>query len=185
MYTLSFTYKIISNAYTSRRLSLFLFFIFGILTRICFFVIEVLDKLVISAGQQRAHCGAEPVYVVVVREIVGDSGGAERASGIKRASGEIHAWLVSNVNSWTQNIPHNSATNRANPIPTGAMNVARDFSAASIKMTKTNNEVRNISIKTPCVIEVPLVNFVTTATGPGNIYSVSGVCKIEQHLRMS
>lgn len=56
--------------------------------------------------------------------------------------------------------------NKANPMPMGAINVARDFSAASMRMTKTSSEVRNISMKTPCAIVVPFVKRVMVNSGP-------------------
>lgn len=55
-------------------------------------------------------------------------------------------------------------------MPTGARKVSRDFSAASIKTTKTNWAVKNISRKTPCAMEVlgPSVVFAIEAL-PGNM----------------
>ena len=47
------------------------------------------------------------------------------------------------------------ATNKARPIPIGARNVSLDFSIASMRTTNTKSAVKNISIKSPCVIEVP------------------------------
>ena len=43
------------------------------------------------------------------------------------------------------------------------------FSAASMKMVKTRREVRNISRKTPCAIEVPEPSVVLTFRGPGRM----------------
>lgn len=42
--------------------------------------------------------------------------------------------------------PANSATNRARPMPSGAMKVPLCFSAASMKMVSTSSAVRNISM---------------------------------------
>lgn len=65
-------------------------------------------------------------------------------------------------------IPVSSAINRARPIPIGAMKVPLCFSAASIKIVKTNSAVRNISMKRPRVIDVPPAKAVPDVTGPGN-----------------
>lgn len=66
-------------------------------------------------------------------------------------------------------------------MPTGAMKVARDFSAASMRMTKTRSEVRNISMKTPCVIEVPPESLVMLSSGPdpGRVAELRAVATIE------
>ncbi len=64
-------------------------------------------------------------------------------------------------------LPASSAINSDNPIPTGATKVALLFSAASMKMVKTNIVVKNISIKTPCAFDVPAPNDVRTLNGPG------------------
>ena len=55
------------------------------------------------------------------------------------------------------------------PIPIGARYVALCFSAASMKMVKTNSAVKNISRKTPCAIVVPPPREVDTLSGPGRI----------------
>jgi hypothetical protein len=68
-------------------------------------------------------------------------------------------------------VPHNSATNNATLMPTGAMKVVRDFSAACIKTTKTSNEVRDIPMNTPWAIEMPFVNRMTTAMSRGTCTS--------------
>ena len=52
--------------------------------------------------------------------------------------------------------------NRARPIPIGAMNVARCFSAASMRMVNTRSVVRNISMKSPWARFVPSANVVAT-----------------------
>jgi hypothetical protein len=56
----------------------------------------------------------------------------------------------------------------ASPIPTGAMNVPACFSAASMKMVKTNCAVRIISMKNPCAIVVVALNVVLTFNPPEN-----------------
>ena len=48
-----------------------------------------------------------------------------------------------------ESVPASSATKRARPMPTGAMNVALVFSAASINTVKTSSAVKNISMKSP------------------------------------
>ena len=58
--------------------------------------------------------------------------------------------------------------NNDKPMPTGAINVALCFSAASMKMVKTSSAVRNISMKRPRVTEVPILSAVRTSSGPGN-----------------
>jgi hypothetical protein len=67
-------------------------------------------------------------------------------------------------------LPVNMATKRDRPIPTGATKVAFVFSAASIRTVMTSSAVRNISIKTPCAIEVPFVRVVRTLNGPGKMH---------------
>jgi hypothetical protein len=58
--------------------------------------------------------------------------------------------------------------NNESPMPIGAINVPLCFSAANMKMVKTSSAVRNISMKRPCVTEVPPPRFVRTVKGPGN-----------------
>lgn len=64
-------------------------------------------------------------------------------------------------------LPVSSAMNNDNPIPTGAMKVPLCFSAASMKIVKTSSAVRNISMKRPCVTDVPPDRLVRTVKGPG------------------
>lgn len=52
-------------------------------------------------------------------------------------------------------------------MPMGAMNVPLCFSAANMKIVKTSWAVRNISMKRPCVIDVPPDRLVRTVSGPG------------------
>lgn len=52
---------------------------------------------------------------------------------------------------------------RASPMPTGARKVSFDFSAASMRITKTSSAVMNISINKPFAIDVPDDNKVLTA----------------------
>ena len=67
-------------------------------------------------------------------------------------------------------VPAISATNKANPIPTGAKKVPLLFSAASINTVTINKQVKNISIKSPCATLVPGLNVVfTSEIGPGNM----------------
>ena len=47
-------------------------------------------------------------------------------------------------------------------MPRGAMNVTFDFSAASMRMVKIKIKVRNISMKTPWAMDVPLESVVLT-----------------------
>jgi len=62
-------------------------------------------------------------------------------------------------------------TNSANPTPTGARKVSLLFSTASISTVNTSSHVRNISIKTPCVIDVVGLSVVFTALmSPGNMH---------------
>lgn len=51
---------------------------------------------------------------------------------------------------------------RASPIPIGARKVSFDFSAASMRMTKTSSAVMNISIKSPFAVDVSADNNVLT-----------------------
>lgn len=44
------------------------------------------------------------------------------------------------------------------------------FSAANISTVKTSSAVKNISMKTPWAIDVPLVKVVVNAGGPGNMH---------------
>ena len=64
-------------------------------------------------------------------------------------------------------------------MPTGAMNVALCFSAASIKMVKTSSAVKNISMKSPCVTVVPPPKAVRTFKGPGNNADTTAAAEIE------
>jgi len=77
-----------------------------------------------------------------------------------------------------KNVPANSATNSARPIPTGAMNVALLFSAANIRTVKTSSAVRNISIKTPCAVVTFGVKEVSIDSGPGNMADTSPAATI-------
>lgn len=52
----------------------------------------------------------------------------------------------------------------------GAMNVALLFSAANINTVKTSSAVKNISMKTPWAMDVPLVRVVVNAGVPGNMH---------------
>ena len=52
--------------------------------------------------------------------------------------------------------------NRDNPMPMGARKVPLCFSAASMRMVKTNMAVRNISMNRPLTIEVPPPSVVDT-----------------------
>ena len=44
------------------------------------------------------------------------------------------------------------------------------FSAANINTVKTSSAVKNISMKTPCAMDVPLVRVVVNAGLPGNMH---------------
>lgn len=66
-------------------------------------------------------------------------------------------------------IPVSSAKKNANPIPNGAMKVALCFSTASISIVSTNWAVRNISMNSPCAIDVPLIRRVPTAREVGKM----------------
>ena len=66
-------------------------------------------------------------------------------------------------------VPASSVKKNAVPIPNGARYVARCFSTASMRITKTSCAVRNTSIKSPCEIDVPPPRTVSTAMGPGYI----------------
>ncbi len=57
--------------------------------------------------------------------------------------------------------------NKLSPIPSGARNVARCFSTASMKMTSMSWIVRNISMKRPWTVEVPAPRETETRSGPG------------------
>ena len=78
----------------------------------------------------------------------------------------------------TQSIPVSSATKRDSPIPIGAINVAFDFSAARNSTVRTSSAVKNISIKSPCAIDVPPVNLVWTDRVPGNMHKTSAAATI-------
>ncbi len=67
-----------------------------------------------------------------------------------------------------EGVPVSSAMKSARPMPMGAMYVALCFSAANMKMVKTNCAVRNISMKTPCTTFVPPPSDVRITRGPGN-----------------
>ena len=53
------------------------------------------------------------------------------------------------------------------PMPTGATKVALLFSAASMKIVNTSIVVKNISMKTPCAMDVPAPKDVRTLSWPG------------------
>lgn len=53
-------------------------------------------------------------------------------------------------------------------MPTGAMNVARCFSAASIIIVKTSSAVQRASMKRPWAVEVPTARVVRTLKVVGN-----------------
>lgn len=61
------------------------------------------------------------------------------------------------------NLPASSHIKRASPMPIGARKVSFDFSAASMRMTKTSSAVMNISINNPFAVDVSADNKVLTA----------------------
>lgn len=63
-------------------------------------------------------------------------------------------------------LPVNSATKRASPIPTGAMKLPVCFSAANMKIVKTRDIVKSISMMTPCAIVVVALSSVLTFRPP-------------------
>lgn len=67
-----------------------------------------------------------------------------------------------------RSLPVNSATKSASPIPTGAMKLPVCFSAASMKMVKTRDMVKSISMITPCAIDVVALSSVLTFRPPVN-----------------
>lgn len=71
-----------------------------------------------------------------------------------------------------EDVPAISATNKASPMPIGAMNVSLLFSAASMRTVIIKRQVRNISINSPWTILVPVRKVVLTKLiGLGNIPS--------------
>jgi len=78
-------------------------------------------------------------------------GGEERKGGRKRGNVSPVIWQI----------------NKLSPIPSGARNVARCFSTASMKMTSMSWIVRNISMKRPWTVEVPAPRDTETRSGPG------------------
>lgn len=62
----------------------------------------------------------------------------------------------------------------------GAMKVALLFSAANINTVKTSSAVKNISMKTPWAMDVPLVKVVVNAGFPGNMHRTrAAACKFQ------
>lgn len=61
----------------------------------------------------------------------------------------------------------NSAMNSDRPIPRGAMNVPLCFSAANMKIVKTNCIVKNISMNSPWATVVGPPSVVATLKPPG------------------
>ena len=94
---------------------------------------------------------------------------SKRASRIKRATGIVDACIDQNGHTRnSERIPASSAMNSDSPIPTGATKVALLFSAASMNMVNTSMVVKNISMKRPCVFDVPAPKDVRTLSWPGN-----------------
>lgn len=90
------------------------------------------------------------------------------ASRIERAAGVVDAFTDQEGHTGNLgHLPASSAMNSDSPIPTGATNVALLFSAASMKMVNTSIVVKNISMKRPCVFDVPAPNDVRTLSWPG------------------
>jgi len=119
-------------------------------------VIHVLDEAVVGGGQQGTEEGADPVDPVVRLERSRGGGGTETSGWVQGCTGVVNACLYGQcqISPFTVcdsavNVPASSATNKDKPIPIGAIKVSRDFSAASMRMVKTNWAVRNISKKTP------------------------------------
>lgn len=73
-------------------MSLLLVRIGCVLARIHLLVVEVLDERVIAGGNQRAHDGAEPVDVVVTREIGLDDGWTQATCWVERCTSPAHTW---------------------------------------------------------------------------------------------
>ena len=67
----------------------------------------------------------------------------------------------------------NSLMNMANPMPTGARNVARCFSLASMMIAKTSMAVQTASMKRPWTVEAPDMRAALTVMGVGYIMSTS------------
>jgi hypothetical protein len=68
-----------------------------------------------------------------------------------------------------EHIPGIMQLNMAKPIPMGAMKVSRDFSCASMRMTKTSSAVNSISMTSPWPVVVPPERVVLACqTGIGN-----------------
>lgn len=77
--------------------------------------------------------------------------------------------------------PVSSAMRRESPMHIGAMNVALCFSAASMKMVKTNPAVKDISMKRPWTTDVPAPRFVVTVRGPGNRHETTAAAEMAPH----
>ena len=102
-----------------------------------------LDKCISTTCNDRTCERADPVNPVVAVKAY-DDGRAKTACGVETAASEVHAY-VGSAKSPKQRllagfvIPVNSALNSDSPMPTGAMNVALCFSAASMKIVKTSS----------------------------------------------
>lgn len=100
---------------------------------------------------------------------------------------------------WIPAIPASSDTNSANPIATGARNVAFDFSAARNNTVRSSSAVRNISMNKlerlrdqccpsqrqatradtyPWAIDVPPVSLVWNVAGPGYMQDTKAAATI-------
>ncbi len=111
--------------------------------------------MVITSSNESPERGSNPIYPMIMFKVAIRYARTERPRRIKGSSSVINPYMISQPCRRTMryqstgNAPASSATNNAKPMPTGAMKVAFDFSAANIKTVKISSAVRNISIKRP------------------------------------
>lgn len=130
-------------------------------------------KVIESGGKKGPQQRTDPIDPVVPGERAIDHIRAKRASRIKRSSGIVVTWKqwsaenVFNDAKKEGDIPINSATKKARPIPTGARYVDLCLTTASMMITITSWAVRNISMKSPCEMDAPPPSLVAQLSEPG------------------
>ena len=149
----------VASASRARLLHLLLFLIGSVLSRDGIFVVHEFGKLVIAGSYQSPQQGADPVDPMMARPVAGDAVNTEGAGWVEGTASVVDTWMRGiSIDFGSRNsghIPANSQTKSARPMPTGAMNVALFFSAASMRTVMVNMAVKNISMNKPCATEVP------------------------------
>ena len=79
--------------YAGNVRSIILFFLDSILTRVGLLIVEIFDQSVVCSGEETSQGGSNPVDPVVARKGASGHGRAKGAGRVKRAAGEVNAWM--------------------------------------------------------------------------------------------